>query len=50
MQLVSETNVEVVLDAIREHSPVFQEMSAAGEVRLVGAMYDVQTGTVTFSG
>jgi len=49
VQLVSEKNVEMVLDAIREHSPVLQEMSEAGEIRLVGAMYDVQTGAVTFS-
>ena len=48
VQSVSEKNVELMLDSIRELSPLLQEMSDAGEIRIVGAMYDVETGAVSF--
>lgn len=48
VQSVAEKNVEHTLEAIREKSPVLREMSEAGEIRIVGAMYDVQSGQVTF--
>ena len=43
---VAETNVRMVLNQIRSNSPVLAEMESAGEIALVGAMYDVSTGEV----
>ncbi|MOA45337.1 hypothetical protein D3C78_1677270 [compost metagenome] len=33
---------------IRESSPILNELVTSGEIALVGAMYDVETGKVTF--
>jgi carbonic anhydrase len=49
VERVASRNVELVLDAIRDRSPVLSEMIAAGEVGLVGGMYSVETGAVAFS-
>jgi carbonic anhydrase len=48
VQSVADRNVELALEAIREHSSVLREMSEAGEIRILGAMYDVQSGEVRF--
>lgn len=48
VQSVAERNIELTLDAIRERSPLLRDMSDAGEIRIVGAMYDVQSGEVRF--
>jgi carbonic anhydrase len=45
---VAEENVRLALREIREKSPYIAERVAAGSVGLVGAMYDVATGKVTF--
>jgi carbonic anhydrase len=45
---VGEQNVRQSLKEIREKSPVLKEMIDSGAVGLVGAMYDLGTGTVTF--
>jgi carbonic anhydrase len=45
---VAETNVRIVLESIRERSPVLAEMERNGEIALAGAMYDVSTGEVRF--
>ncbi len=34
---------------IREKSPVVKELLDSGAVRMVGGMYDLETGAVTFS-
>lgn len=49
VQAVTEKNVELTLDAIREKSHVLKEMLDAGEIKLAGGVYDVQTGKVSFS-
>jgi len=46
---VAEQNVRLGMKAIREHSPLLKAALDAGQVGLVGAMYDVATGKVTFS-
>jgi len=46
VQAVAEKNVHLTLNAIRERSEVLREMEAAGEIRMVGAMYDVASGKV----
>ncbi len=48
VRAVTENNVELTLAAIGEKSPVLSEMLAAGEIKLAGAVYDVETGKVSF--
>ena len=47
---VAVKNVEFTIENIKSQSPVLNEMLQAGEIDIVGAMYDVKTGKVTFSG
>jgi carbonic anhydrase len=46
---VSAKNVEFSIDGIRSGSEVLAEMESNGEIMIVGAMYDVASGKVTFS-
>jgi carbonic anhydrase len=48
VEKVSEANVHVVMQEIREKSPVLREMLDKGQISLVGGMYDLQTGEVKF--
>jgi len=43
-------NVELNVEAIREHSPVLRELEDEGTIRILGAMYDIETGAVEFLG
>ena len=45
---VARKNVELTLDNIRKDSPVLLDMEEAGEIALVGAMYDISNGKVHF--
>ncbi len=45
---VARANVNQVIGEIRDQSPVLQEMEKAGEIEIVGAMYDVGSGGVEF--
>jgi carbonic anhydrase len=45
---VCKTNVDLTLAAIRRRSPVLADLEAAHTVVIAGAMYDLQTGMVTF--
>jgi carbonic anhydrase len=45
---VAEENVRLNVAAIREKSPILRAMEEAGELRIVGAMYAMETGKVTF--
>ncbi|AUC74539.1 carbonic anhydrase family protein [Olleya sp. Bg11-27] len=45
---VSKKNVELTIDRIHAESPILTEMEKSGEIKIVGAMYDVNTGAVTF--
>jgi carbonic anhydrase len=45
---VGEQNVRQSIKEIKEKSPVLKGMIDSGAVGLVGAMYDLETGTVTF--
>ena len=45
---VSEANVRLVMQQIRERSPVLREMIDQGHIGLVGGMYDLATGEVHF--
>jgi carbonic anhydrase len=48
IERVSELNVHHSIDRIRKESKILAEMEANGEIEIVGAMYSVQTGEVTF--
>lgn len=45
---VSKKNVELTMDRIHAESPILSEMEKNGEIKIVGAMYDINTGAVTF--
>ena len=45
---VAEANVHMTVQTIRDKSPVLKEMESKGEVVIVGAMYDVTNGKVSF--
>lgn len=48
VQEVADTNVKLTVKAITERSEILKEMYANGEISIVGAMYDVASGKVTF--
>lgn len=45
---VSHKNVELTIEEIKAKSPVLKEMLEQGEIDIVGAMYDVNSGQVAF--
>lgn len=45
---VAAKNVQLSIDNIRMKSPVLEEMENNGEIAIVGGMYDIKTGEVTF--
>ena len=45
---VSAANVRLVVQQIRDRSPVLREMLDQGQIALVGGMYDLETGKVQF--
>lgn len=48
VQKVSDLNVELTINKIMSDSEILNEMYQNGEIAIVGAMYDVHTGKVTF--
>lgn len=45
---VAKKNVQLTIDRIHRESPILREMEEIGEILIVGAMYDVNNGEVTF--
>ena len=45
---VAEKNVHLTIGNIRKDSPVLTEMETKGEIKVVGAIYDVSNGEVIF--
>lgn len=45
---VAKKNVEMTLENIRSQSVILKEMEQNGEIKVVGAMYDLSNGAVTF--
>jgi carbonic anhydrase len=45
---VAETNVRQTMANIRRHSPILRQMEKEGQIRIVGGIYDIETGKVTF--
>lgn len=48
IEQVSHLNVTHAIERIREESPILAELEANGNIEIVGAMYSVETGKVTF--
>lgn len=48
VEKVAVINVKRTVKAIMERSPILNEMIKTGELDLLGGMYDVETGVVTF--
>ncbi len=46
---VAMKNVELTIENIKAQSPVLNEMLENGEIDIVGAMYDVKSGAVSFT-
>jgi len=45
---VTELNVRLTLDRIRRESPIIAELENSGSIQLIGGIYDVGNGQVTF--
>ena len=45
---VAEKNVQLTIDRIHKESPILSEMEKTGEILIIGAMYDINNGEVTF--
>ncbi|HEY0655339.1 MAG TPA: carbonic anhydrase family protein [Chryseosolibacter sp.] len=45
---VTELNVHLTIERIRRESPIIAELESSGAIKIVGGMYDVETGKVNF--
>lgn len=45
---VAKINVEMAIENIRNQSVILRDMEKEGEIKIVGAMYDIGNGSVTF--
>jgi len=48
VEAVSEANVRLTVERIRELSPILREMETAGKIQIAGCIYDLGTGRVRF--
>jgi carbonic anhydrase len=48
VHLVAENNVRLSMDDIRGRSAILKAMEAEGKIQIIGALYDMNTGTVEF--
>jgi carbonic anhydrase len=48
VHMVAERNVRMTLARIRENSPILKEMESQGQLKIVGALYDMDSGVVEF--
>ncbi|WP_428354587.1 bifunctional SulP family inorganic anion transporter/carbonic anhydrase [Methyloprofundus sp.] len=48
VEQVAERNVEIMVEEVKQRSEVLAEMEAGGDIRIVGAMYNIETGIVEF--
>lgn len=48
VHMVAERNVRDTLESIRKMSPILKEMEEKGELKIVGALYDMDSGVVDF--
>lgn len=48
LHLACESNVKNTIEEIRENSPILKEMEENGAIKIVGGVYDMDNGKVTF--
>ncbi len=48
VHLVCKSNVKNNISQIRERSPILKEMQDKGEIKILGAVYDMDTGKIAF--
>lgn len=48
VDLVTRLNVKMGLDLIRSKSPALKELEDSGKIKIAGAIYNIETGEVTF--
>lgn len=47
---VAKTNVQHTIQAIRKNSPALASLEKEGKIKIVGSMYDLSNGVLTFLG
>jgi len=50
VHMVAEQNIWETIEDIRKYSPILKEMEENGEIKIMGGMYDMKTGQVSFLG
>ncbi|PKM38372.1 MAG: carbonic anhydrase [Gammaproteobacteria bacterium HGW-Gammaproteobacteria-10] len=48
VEQVAERNVEIMVEQIRQQSPLLNAMANSGEIGIIGAMYNIENGKVSF--
>lgn len=48
VEAVTETNVRLTVERTRELSPILRDMESEGKIRIVGCIYNLETGKVQF--
>lgn len=48
VKLVTDNNVEITMNDIRERSPILKDLEDQGKLKIVGATYEMHTGVVDF--
>lgn len=48
VQNVTELNVHLTIERIRRESPIIAELESTGKIKIIGGLYDVETGKVLF--
>lgn len=48
VQNVTEINVHLTIERIRRESPIIAELESTGKIKIIGGLYDVDNGKVTF--
>ena len=48
VQMVCESNVKNTIEQIYANSPILKEMADSGQIKVVGAVYGMNNGEVTF--
>jgi carbonic anhydrase len=49
VEAVAEENVQLTVERVRELSPILRDMEHEGRIQIVGCIYNLETGRVTFS-
>jgi carbonic anhydrase len=48
VSIVVEENVRQTIAKIRQESPIMREMEEKGEIKIIGGVYDLDTGKINF--